>query len=253
MRRLVAVTTTVVPEAGPYQRPEIALYEIYQRVIEGFGMTCLLITPAHSLRSLPRLLDLCDGLILTGGEDIDPAWYGEEPIPGLGLVNEARDRMEMAVLRLALEREMPILGICRGCQLMNVCFGGTLYQNLPSQRPSGMVHTQKEPWEQRTHYAEVRAGSRLHTAVQSDELMINSFHHQGVKDLAPGLRVTARAEDGTVEALEAPDYPAWLLGVQWHPERHEASAPETDPDRRIFQAFRRSLDRGRGGRRMRAA
>lgn len=249
------MTTTVVPEAGPYRRPQLVLYDIYQRVLESFGLACILITPAHSIRSLPRLLDLCDGLVLTGGEDIDPECYGEDPIPGLGIVNPPRDRTEMATLRLALDRELPILGICRGCQLINVAFGGTLYQDLPSQRPGPLTHTQEEPWEQRTHYVRVLEGSLLQNVVGSNELMINSFHHQGVKDLAPGLRMTALAEDGTIEAVESRSYPGWLLGVQWHPERYEASAPETDPDRRIFMAFRNAVDDHRRGRvrRLRAA
>lgn len=251
MRHLVAVTTTVVPEAGPYRRPQLALYEIYQRVLETYGITCILITPGHSIRSLPRILDLCDGLVLTGGEDVNPAWYGEEPRPELGRVNQRRDRTEMVTLRLALERELPILGICRGCQLVNICLGGTLYQDLDTQRPGTLTHRQSDPWEQRTHYIDVVKDSLLHRIVRSDEMMINSFHHQGIKDLAPKLRVSARAEDGTIEAVEAPEYPSWFLGVQWHPERFEASAPETDPDRRIFNAFRHAIDERAGRQRPR--
>ncbi len=249
MRPLVAVTATVVPEAGPYQRPEIALYAIYLGVLERMGLASVMITPAHDLRSLPPLLDRCDGLVLTGGEDVDPALYGEEPSPQLGIVNRARDRVELAALELALERELPILAICRGCQLVNVCLGGTLYQDIPTQRPETVLtHQQVEAWERRTHRARIRRGSRLAGIVGSEELQINSFHHQGIKDVAERLEVVAVAEDGVVEAVEARDYP-WLIGVQWHPERHEATAPETDPDRRLLLAFRdavRGRARGRG-------
>lgn len=248
MRPLVAVTATIVPEAGPYQRPEIALYAIYLQVLERIGLASLMITPAHDLRSLPTLLDRCDGLVLTGGEDVDPALYGEEPIPQLGIVNRPRDRTELAVLKLALERELPVLAICRGCQLLNVCLGGTLYQDLPTQRPETVLaHMQAETWERRTHRVRIRRDSRLGQIVGSEDLLINSFHHQGIKKVAEQLEVVAVAEDGIVEAVEAPDYP-WLIGVQWHPERHEATAPETDPDRRLLLAFRDAVRRRAQGR-----
>ncbi|HEX7052276.1 MAG TPA: gamma-glutamyl-gamma-aminobutyrate hydrolase family protein [Longimicrobiales bacterium] len=256
MRPLVAVTTTLVPEAGPYRRPQISLYEIYVRVLERIGLTTILVTPTHREASLPVLLDRCDGLVLTGGEDIDPARYGEAPLPGLGLVNPARDAAELTTLNLALERELPVLGICRGCQLINVGMGGTLYQDLATQAPSRVRHRQVESWESRTHRIRIVPGSRLAQTVAREVLLINSFHHQGIKDVAPGLVITATAEDGAIEAVESAGEP-WILGVQWHPERHEADAPETDPDRRIIAAFReavmlRASGRGPDGRELAA-
>lgn len=237
MRPLVAVTSTIVPEAGPYQRPEIALYAIYVQALERIGLASLLLTPVHGLRSLPALVERCHGLILTGGEDVDPARYGEAPRPGLGIVNRERDLMEFAALKLALERELPVLAICRGCQLLNVCFGGTLYQDLAMERPTALVrHLQTEAWERRTHLVRLEPGTRLARILGSRELLINSFHHQGIKDVGPGLVVAAVAEDGLVEAVESRKHP-WVLGVQWHPERHEAAAPEPDPDRRLMRAF----------------
>lgn len=238
MRPLVAITTTAVAEAGPYLRQQVALYAIYLEVLERHGLAPVLLTPAHTAASLPIILDHCQGLVLTGGEDVDPARYGEEPLPGLGVTNPARDEAELLTIGLALERALPILGICRGCQLLNIHFGGSLYQDLVLQSPSEVRHRQKEPWERRTHRVQIEADSRLADIVGADSLVINSFHHQGIKDLGGGLRVVAQAEDGTVEAIERPDSDSWLLGVQWHPERHEATAPETDPDRLIFQAFR---------------
>ncbi|HEX6940394.1 MAG TPA: gamma-glutamyl-gamma-aminobutyrate hydrolase family protein [Longimicrobiales bacterium] len=247
MRPLVAVTATIVPEAGPYQRPQIAMYAVYVRALEWLGLAPVVVTPTHTFRSLVTILGRCDGLVLTGGEDVDPALYGEAPIPQLGIVNRPRDRMELAALKLAMARTLPVLAICRGCQLVNVCFGGTLYQDLATQRPgTKLMHQQVEAWERRTHRASIRPGTRLAAIVGSEELLINSFHHQGIKDVGPGLEVVAEAEDGTVEAVEARDYP-WLLGVQWHPERHEAAAPEPDPDRRLMRAFRDAVrDRARG-------
>ena len=124
--------------------------------------------------------------------------------------------------------------------MLNVYFGGTLYQDLRTERPGEIAHEQSEPWFRRTHEVHVEADTLLHTIVDTDTLRINSFHHQGVKQLAPGMKAVAQAADGLVEAIEATGH-AWVLGVQWHPERHEASAPAIDPDRRLFEAFREAV------------
>lgn len=238
MRPLVAITTTISTETGPFRRLQVALYALYVEVLERHGMATVLLTPSHSKSSIASLLDNCQGLVLSGGEDIDPALYGEAPLPGLGVTNPARDEAELQVLELALERELPILAICRGCQLANVYFGGTLYQDLALHRPGTLLeHGQEEPWARRTHLVSIDPDSELARITGSEELLINSFHHQGIKRVGEGLRVVAEAEDGTIEAVERPDSPAWFLGVQWHPERYEASAPVTHPDRRIIQAF----------------
>jgi putative glutamine amidotransferase len=241
MRPLVAITTTAVAETGPYRRLQVALYAIYVEVLERYGLAGVLVTPAHTAASLPALLDHCHGLVLTGGEDVDPIRYGEPHLPGLGVTNPARDETELLTLGLGLERELPILGICRGCQLINVHFGGTLYQDLTLQRPSGVKHRQAEPWERRTHRVRIEDDSKLARIVGTNDVVINSFHHQGIKDIGTGLRVVATADDGTVEAIERQAPSPWLLGVQWHPERFEATAPETDYDRRLFQAFGRQV------------
>lgn len=242
MSPLVAVTATLVPEAGPHRRPEVALYANYLSVLESFELSPVLVTPAHSPRSLRALLSHCSGFVLTGGEDVDPARYGEAPVPELGTVSPARDAMELSALELALEQRIPVLGICRGCQLLNVAFGGTLYQDLDTQRPGEVRHRQTEPWGRRTHRARARPGTRLASMLGSGELLINSFHHQGIKEVAAGLEVAAVADDGLIEAIEAPG--RWVVGVQWHPERHEATAPASDPDRLLFAAFRQAVAAG---------
>lgn len=237
---LVALTTTSVAEGGAHGKPQILLYSAYIAALEPLGLAPVLITPMHSALSVQSLLEHCEGLVLTGGEDVDPRRYGEEPLPELGTVTPARDEMEFTALSLAVRREIPILGICRGCQVMNVFFGGTLYQDLHTQFDDALTHEQEGPWEARWHDATVSAGSMLHDIVCSDKLRINSFHHQGVKDIAPSLVAGAVAEDGLVEAVESTELP-WALGVQWHPERGEAKAPETDPDRRLLAAFRKAI------------
>ncbi len=232
----VALSTTSLEAAGSYQRPSVFIYESYLRALQSVGLAPVLITPAHGPDSVRALLDGCAGLVLSGGEDVEPARYGAEPSPALGSVNRARDEVEFTAVERALELQLPILGICRGAQVLNVAMGGTLFQDIATERPGPVLHQQQQAWGQRSHCATVASDSRLHAIVGSDELFINSYHHQAIRDVAPSLRVVARAEDGMVEAVEGRDHP-WLIGVQWHPERYEASAADNDPDRLLFQAF----------------
>ncbi|HUF49915.1 MAG TPA: gamma-glutamyl-gamma-aminobutyrate hydrolase family protein [Longimicrobiales bacterium] len=236
----VALTTSIDDVAGPHARPSIFLYTSYIDALQQIGVAPVLVTPAHGSAALAALMDSCCGLVLTGGEDVDPARYGEAPSPALGAVQPARDEMEFAALGCALERAMPIFGICRGAQVINVHFGGTLYQDIATERPTDLLHEQTEPWDRRTHNATVEAHTLLHGILGDARLFINSFHHQAVKQVGRELRIAAMAEDGLIEAIEHREYP-WLLGVQWHPERNEATAPDTDPDRRLFAAFREAV------------
>jgi putative glutamine amidotransferase len=237
VRPLIVVTTTTRP-GGDHQLPQVNLNLQYVAAVEDPGGTALLLTPGHHPESVKQLVGMAHALVLTGGEDVDPARYGQAPHPELGTVNPPRDQVEFAALEAALERRMPVLAICRGCQVLNVGMGGTLFQDLPSQRPGRVHHEQTAPWNHRWHHAAVQADSGLRRIFGVDELFINSFHHQAVDALAPGLVATVVAEDGVVEGVEAPDYP-WVYGVQWHPERGEAQAPhdQRDPDRRLFWAL----------------
>lgn len=237
MRPRIALTTTSYAGAE-YRTPQIMLGSPYARAVERVEATPLLITPEHSPESIELLVEMADGLMLSGGEDVDPARYGQEPHPKLGTVHRQRDEMEMLALRCALERQMPVLAICRGCQLLNVYFGGTLYQDLETQRVGGVIHEQDAPVSERWHSARAQPGSRLAEIIGAEEIMINSFHHQAVDRLAEGLQAVVHAEDGLVEAVEATDYP-WVIGVQWHPERGEAETPgdRRHPDWRLFYAF----------------
>lgn len=236
MRPLI-LTTTSTDEAN-YRTPYVVLGAPYVRAVEQPEATAVLVTPAHSEPALEQLQQVAHGLVLTGGEDIAPRRYGEEPHPKLGAVNEPRDAMELALLHRALERDMPVLAICRGMQLLNVALGGTLYQDLPSQLGGDLLHEQSAPVNHRWHPARVEEGSRLAEIFGHTELHINSFHHQGIRTLGTGLEARAWASDGLVEAVEGASW-SWVTGVQWHPERGEAEAlrDRRQPDRRLFWAF----------------
>jgi putative glutamine amidotransferase len=233
----VGLTTSISARAGSHGQPAVFLYTNYIDALAQIGLTAVLITPAHTRDAIEALLSACQGLVLTGGEDVDPAYYGERPSPALGSVQRARDEMEFTALDVALARGMPIFGICRGVQVINVHFGGTLYQDINTERPGDLLHQQTTAWDKDAHAVSVDAASLLGSLVCGERLFINSFHHQAAKDVGRDLRVVARADDGLIEAIEHTTYP-WLLGVQWHPERNEATAPDTDPDRRLFAGFR---------------
>ena len=173
------------------------------------------------------IYDHIDGLLFPGGVDVDPVHYGDTPHPRLGQVNAPLDETELVLARWALEDGFPTLGVCRGIQLLNVAAGGTLYQDLPAEFPDVSPHACSPPTyprEYRAHMVHMEPGSLVAEAMGTTECRTNSRHHQAVKDLAPGFRITARADDGVVEAIEHTEAP-FILGVQWHPE----SLAEGDP------------------------
>lgn len=175
------------------------------------------ITDGVILRGIVKDLD---GLVMTGGEDINPPYYKETAIPDMNDIDSLRDIYDLVLLKLATDRNVPILGICRGMQLINVAFGGTLYQDIPTQvKDKSINHKQTEPREQGTHTIAIEKDSKLAQVLGVDEFSVNTFHHQAVKDLAPNFRTVATTQDGIVEAIEA--YPnRSVIGVQWHPEGH---------------------------------
>ena len=177
-------------------------------------------------------LSHCDGLLLTGGVDISPATYGEQPHPQLNATTPDRDAHELALLDAARRLGIPVLAICRGIQLVNVAYGGTLYQDLPAQVPGAIQHSQRSARHLPSHTVTVTAPSRLYELV-GGTIEVTSFHHQAVKDLGADLEVVATAVDGIVEAVEASDHP-WLVAVQWHPEMSHGT---DEPSQKIFEAF----------------
>lgn len=176
------------------------------------------------LRDIVKYLD---GLVMTGGEDFNPLYYKEQAIPDMNDIDSIRDIYDLVLLKLATDRNVPVLGICRGEQAINVAFGGTLYQDIPTQHQDKSVkHRQSEPKEIGTHKVSVAEDSQLSKILGKTEVFVNSFHHQGVKAVAPGFKSVATAQDGIVEAIEA--YPdKRIIGVQWHPEGHVAGGDTT--------------------------
>ena len=168
---------------------------------------------------LADLLDRCDGFLLSGGADIDAKYYGECNMPYNGEISPYRDHMEIFTARRAMEGNKPILGICRGIQVINVAMGGTLYQDVYSQIKGKelLKHSQEAPKWYPTHDIHIERDSRLWSCFMTESMNVNSFHHQAVKDVASGFVITARADDGIIESIESPEH-IFAVGVQWHPE-----------------------------------
>jgi len=201
------------------------------RVLEAGGLP-LVLSPELGPQGAVEALQACDGLLLTGGADIAPARYGASPSPSLGQVDEARDAAELALYASARASQLPILAICRGLQVVNVAHGGTLWQDLPSERPGPVTHVQTGPRHERTHGVRLEPGTRTSDVLGAVAVRTNSMHHQAVRELGAGLRASGWAEDGVIEAMEGTDG-GWLVAVQWHPEEHR---PEP-PDEALFRAF----------------
>jgi putative glutamine amidotransferase len=163
------------------------------------------------------MMAACDALVLSGGQDVSPQLYGEELADPRWAGQLERDHWEIALYRAARRRDRPVLGICRGCQMINVAEGGTLWQDLLSQRPGSLQHRCQDRYDDLSHGVTLVAGSRVGALFGDEPPQVNSIHHQGLKDVAPALRVVARASDGGVEAVEHGDA-AFVVGVQWHPE-----------------------------------
>lgn len=187
--------------------------------------------PLNGSEDAKQLLALCDGLLITGGHDVDPARYGQEKLEQCGPICPPLDELGICLLKEALRLDMPVLGICRGLQLMNACLGGSLWQDLPSQRPQGVNHRMERPYDRAEH--SVTLSGPLKALYGANSLGVNSCHHQGIRDLAPELQPMAVAEDGLVEAVCFPAQ-RFVWAVQWHPEFFD---PKTGPGARIFSAF----------------
>jgi len=216
----------------------IRLWRNYPGLIAQSGALPVILPILETREEARALVDRLDGVLLTGGHDIDPARYGQNARPETKPAAKERVASDLFLAKTAHEAGKPLLGICLGLQSMNVVFGGTIFQHLPDDIPNALQHEDEPDGVSRDHAVRVERGTLLHRLLGADTVTVNSFHHQGLGVVAPGFQVSAKAEDGVVEAIERSDHP-FYLGVQWHPERSSAS----DVSRKIVRAF---VDAARG-------
>ncbi|MCL2817803.1 MAG: gamma-glutamyl-gamma-aminobutyrate hydrolase family protein [Clostridiales bacterium] len=213
-----------------YPGEDFALRQVYVSAVLKHG-GCPLILPCHDAPQLAEALPpLLDGLILSGGGDVDPLFFGEEPLPLLGKTDHERDSFELTLTRCAAAACLPILAVCRGAQVLNIAFGGDVYQDLGMMAGPLLQHEQKSPRRFASHSVEV-SSPRLAALLGRGSFAVNSFHHQALRRVAPFLEVAARAKDGVIEAVYGRGQ-GFALGLQWHPEWLETAESE-----RIFAAF----------------
>lgn len=208
MRPVIGITCDICRDNGQMQ-----LRRQYLDAISRAGGVPVVLAPCSQPGQAERGSEICQGILLTGGGDVDPSYWGEPPSPALGCVSPVRDYYEISLTRAALASGKPILGICRGMQVMNVAVGGTLCQDLQT----GMSHQQNAPRSHLFHDIFIDKESRLGEIFLTDRLGVNSFHHQSVQRVAEDFKITATSLDGTIEAIEM-CCDKFVVGVQWHPE-----------------------------------
>jgi putative glutamine amidotransferase len=237
---LIGITTSRKPIGQ--DGAQVYLNDAYSRAVLQAGGLPVLIPVGLPKERITELLARLDGVLLSGGGDIDPALFGGEAHPKVYEVDAARDELEITLARGLIQGGKPVLAICRGAQVINVALGGSLYTHIADQFPGALNH-ERAPDAPRTrisHEVEVKAGTHLAAILQVGRVGVNSLHHQGIRDLAAGLTVSATAEDGLIEGVELPGHP-FAVAVQWHPEWLQ-----DDPiQRALFQAFVESCSNGR--------
>ena len=197
----------------------------YIKSVRNAGGIPICIPLTTNEKEIDEYLELVDGIIMTGGEDISPLYYNEDPSPFLGEVVPDRDAFDIMLIQRAVAKKIPLLGICRGEQLLNVAMGGTLIQDIPSQVEGFIQHKQKAPSSFGSHMIIIESGSLMAKLLGDQPMAVNSFHHQAVKDVAPGYSVTAASKDGVVEAIESKD--GLSFGTQFHPEGFVSAGNKT--------------------------
>ncbi|QDP41835.1 gamma-glutamyl-gamma-aminobutyrate hydrolase family protein [Radiobacillus deserti] len=230
MKPVIGITTSIDVE---YTHLSVSKSNIDAITLSG-GLPIALINMTNE-QDIKAIGDQLDGLYVTGGYDINPLLFGEEPHPKLGTITPDRDTFELALLRYMLERNKPILAVCRGCQVLNIAAGGDMYQDIYEQMNQELIqHQQQAPKAHASHYAWVKDKSLLHRITGKRKLLVNSRHHQANRTIAPGFSSVAEASDGVNEAIESVTHP-FVLGLQWHPE-NLLEANDKDA-RRIYEAF----------------
>lgn len=211
MKPVIGVTTDIENESK-----NVLYNSNVQAIIRAGGLP--IIIPTGIEQDVKQLSSMLDGLLLTGGGDVDPMLYGEEPHKNLDDVSPRRDLIEVVLAKEMMQANKPVLGICRGLQIINIALDGNMYQDIYSQREETLLqHSQKASWYHSSHFVQVKKGTILEAITKSDQIKVNSFHHQAVRDVPLPLIISGVASDGTVEAIESTEHD-FVLGVQWHPE-----------------------------------
>ena len=222
-RPRIAITCDVRTE----RRPLAFVFASYVRCVEQAGGVPLLIPPMEDASAVGEILDAVDGVVIVGGEDLDPRLYGEEPLSTHEPLPKWREEFDLAMARALLASDHPVLGICYGCQLLAVVGGGALWQHIPAQVGESVPHNGRHP-DLPLHDVAVQPGTKLRALLGTDRIVVNSAHHQAIKRLGAGLRLSGAAPDGVVEAYEG-EGDRFLYGVEWHPE-----LLDDEPSRRLF-------------------
>ncbi len=233
---LIGITAFEMPHPEPPHSVYYALGQRYARAIEETGGAPVVLPPGLGQGSLERIFDKLDGLLLSGGGDVEPSFYQEPSQAALVSVSLNRDRDELALARWAMEKNKPLLCICRGIQVLNVALGGSLIQDIPTQVPGALEHSfdnKVVPHDHLAHPVSLEPASRLAQVMGVNVSTVNSWHHQAIKQVAKGLAVVAHAPDGIIEAVELAGHP-FAIGVQWHPEW---LYDKQDEQRRLFAAL----------------
>lgn len=228
---VVALTAPTKPVEGMMR---VRLNQAYVEAVRAAGLVPLIVPPL-SESELAGVVGAVHGVVLTGGEDVDPATFGEARHPKTQEPHRERDQCEISLARIARDMRIPTLAICRGMQVMNVALGGTLIQDIPSEQPSSIRHDRSEDRRIRVHDVRVDPDSKLARAIGGSDITVNSSHHQALDRVPAALRITARAPDGIIEGAEWAADDWWMLAVQWHPEELVSDARPWD--RKLFEQF----------------
>ena len=232
---LVGLPTLAIPP-GP-KPPRYGINQSYVRALVASGCAPVMIPLLDDDERLRAIYERLDGIVLPGGADVAPEAYGEEPIRDLNVVEAPRDRTELMLARWAFADDLPLLGICRGQQVLNVALSGRLWQDLRHQGVTSVEHSDADGRARTAlmHRVRLDPDSRLAQLIDETEIQVNSLHHQAIKTIAPQLRVTGKSDDGVIEAIESPER-RFLIAVQWHPEEID----DLPWVRRLFQGFARA-------------
>ncbi len=215
---IIGILCDINKEEGKEDRPLYFVKSNYISAIKEAGGIPLIITPLKDENDLTKTLNLIDGLLIPGGDDIDPKYFKEEPHPSLELIDQEIVEFQMGFFNKALNKGMPVFGICAGLQIINIACGGNIYQDIPAQYSNPIKHKRNENEKKDSiHNVRIEKNTKLYNILKKGEVSVNSTHHQALKDVAEGFMVTARSDDGIIEAIESRKH-RFVIGVQWHPE-----------------------------------